>query len=106
MSKPLDEKIVTNIVKTEVINALHDFYQDVLEPNLATKNELTKGLDSLETKLTKKIDENTYQIKQLEHKIDDVKADLSDTPNRREFDAPKLKVDTYHPAIWKNLRPF
>jgi hypothetical protein len=77
------EKYTEKVLKPTVINALHDFYQDILEPKFDT---LTTEVKSLDIKLSKKIDENTYQIKQLNHKVEDVKTDLSDTPTRAEFE--------------------
>ena len=95
-----------SITKKVLIDTLHEFWEQVLEPNLATKVELKDGLNSLDKKLTRKIEKNTRLIeknsnliRQNRKEIQGLKVDLSDTPTRKEFNKLEAKVNLHHPTI-------
>lgn len=97
--KPITKKIfregLSSLEKklTKTLNkSFQNFWEQVLEPNLATKIELKEAVESLENKIDN-------QTKQNYREIQGLKANLSDTPTRKEFNKLEAKVNLHHPTI-------
>ena len=90
----LEKKLVRTLNKT-LSKAFQDFWVQVLEPNLATKVELKEAVTGLENK----IDKNSNLIRQNHREIQGIKADLSNTPTRKEFNKLEAKVNLHHPTV-------
>ena len=62
---------------------------------------ILKGMDKLfgglKTEMNKRFDRVETDITFIKRDTRDIKAELSDTPSRREFKDLKTRVDTYHP---------
>lgn len=58
------------------------------------KNDLNMGFEKVEGRLDNLDREMTF----MKREIQDLKADLSDTPTRKEFNEVKSRVDRYHPS--------
>ena len=56
------------------------------------------GMDKRFDKLDRRLDSLGVGQSYLKDQIDGLKADLSDTPSRREFQQLKSKVDRHHPG--------
>ncbi|MCZ6529042.1 MAG: hypothetical protein O6949_01750 [Chloroflexi bacterium] len=56
-----------------------------------------EGMDKRFDKVDRRLDTLEVGQSYLKDQIDGLKADLSDTPSRRQFEKLKARVDKYHP---------
>jgi len=64
---------------------------------------ILKGVDALfrqfKGEVDKRFDKVESEINFVKTDVRDIKADLSNTPSRKEFNELKTKVDRYHPQV-------
>ena len=79
------------ITRKDLTNATAEIVENVGEL-------LDKHLSPLKKYMDKRFDR--VEAKQVQHsrQIDDLKTDLADTPDRKEFNNLKAKVDRFHPT--------
>jgi hypothetical protein len=90
-SKPATRGDVRKIVSEIVIDATHKILEGVerLLENHATKDDLSR--------VERKIDKLEVEVRHVKDVTEGLKADLSVTPSRGEFEELKARVDRYHP---------
>ena len=96
------KKDVRSIVSDEVHEQMSEFHAKMTMPAL---KDLENRLQFRFTKVDKRFASIDKRLAKLEvgqahigDQINGLKADLSDTPSRREFEQLKARVDKYHPA--------
>ena len=84
---------------------LDEFVQAILAGTEELFNELSREMIAGFQRVDKRFRGIDHSLKKLEvgqshlkDQIDGLKADLSDTPSRREFQQLKSKVDRHHPG--------
>ena len=79
-------------------------YKDLVTRSMLNDavDAILKGVDKLfgglKTEMNRRFDKVETDITFIKRDIRDIKAELSDTPSRREFNELKTKVDRYHPV--------
>ena len=77
---------------------LDEFVLAILAGTEGLFNELRREMKSGFEKVGRRFDKMEVGQPHLKDQIDGLKADLSDTPSRREFQQLKSKVDRHHPG--------
>lgn len=91
MQKKTDEYSTKNDLRESVdaiLVGMNNIYLELID-KMATKDDLKK----LETKLESRMENIETEVGFVRQDISDIKADLSLTPTRREFNELKTKVD-------------
>ncbi len=86
---------VKKIVDDSIHHQLSEFHVGMIKPELkGLEKRLNSRLDKVDAGI------NTLEVGQsyLKDQINGLKADLSDTPSRRQFEQLTARVDKYHPA--------
>lgn len=93
---------VRQIVKDEVHEQMSEFHAEITRPGIEKlRKEVKIGfnkVDSRFTKLDSKLAKQKVEISAIRDDIKGLKADLSDTPSRKQFEKLKRKVNRYHPT--------
>ncbi len=90
--------------KPVTMKDLDEFVQAILAGTEGLFNELRREMIAGFQRVDKRFRSIEHNLKKLEvgqshlkDQIDGLKADLSDTPSRRQFEKLKARVDKYHP---------
>lgn len=86
MAKPNPNEIVNRVTLNEAVDAILEGMNNMVED---LKSEMNTRFDNLEAKVNQTKNE-------LKDDVDGLKADLSTTPSRREFEELKARVDKRH----------
>ena len=101
--KPLTKSELLSVLKKADFATQKDVHKTVLEATDAVLIGVEKLLEKFATKNdVKKIDRRLNKLETgqsyIKDQINNLDAELSSTPSRREFNKLKTKVDHYHPA--------
>ena len=84
--------------KPVTMKDLDEFVQAILAGTEGLFNELRREMKSSFEKVGQRFDKMEVGQSHLKDQVNGLKADLSDTPSRREFERLKSKVDRHHPG--------
>ena len=98
MGQPKTDSSAENRLRKPVTKGMLDDAVDTLLAGMENlysgfKEELDKSFDKIEGRLDNLDRETTF----VKREIHDLKADLSDTPTRKDFNELKGRVDRFHP---------
>ena len=103
MAKPKHDpnEPITRSMIDEAIDAILEGVGSMFKNLQGRADGMDKRFDGMDRRFDK-IDGNITKLESgqghLAEKIKDLRADLSDTPSRREFQQLKSKVDRHHPG--------
>lgn len=102
MGKGTDEPVTKGMLDEALNKQDHrifeeraEFHQEIVQPQM---DELRSHLSTIESRVSNVEPKLDSGFSRLLDEIKGLKADLADTPSRREFEGLKAKVERHHPT--------